>query len=155
VRCGPDSRTFESKVPHCHTTAKCSLMFRPRLHIELSTFTIFSSRTPEPTTSRFPQTKSAQIMPAWFPDRLQVHRLSQDQKTGATLIAEVATGAIQPRAPSKFFSEAASIGPKGKQWPCHHQVRTPRGFREGTECRSSGFNMATGKTEFFSLLLQP
>src|SRR6266851_3414402 len=90
--------------------------------------------------------KSAQIMPAWSPDCKFI--AFQDQ-TGATLVVEVATGAIKPLAPLTFFPGRPAFSANGKTVAIATIKPYTKRFREGTSSILT-VDVATGKTEFFS-----
>ncbi|WP_260705919.1 amidohydrolase family protein [Edaphobacter flagellatus] len=95
---------------------------------------------------RIAPSESAQIMPAWSPDGKQI--AFQDQ-TGATLLADVATGKISQLAPSTFFPGRAAFAPKGNTVAIATINPYTKRFREGT----SDFLMvdvATKATKFYS-----
>jgi Tol biopolymer transport system component len=90
--------------------------------------------------------ESAQIMPAWSPDGRMI--AFQDQ-TGATLLADVATGKISPLAPSTFFPGRASFAPNGKTVAIATIHPYTKRFREGTSDILT-VDLATKATKFYS-----
>jgi len=98
------------------------------------------------TDKQVSPSKSAQIMPAWSPDSKLI--AFQDQ-TGATLIVDVATGAIKPLAPLTFFPGRPAFSANGKTVAIATIKPYTKRFREGTSSILT-VNVATGKTEFFS-----
>jgi Tol biopolymer transport system component len=90
--------------------------------------------------------KSAQIMPSWSPDSKLI--AFQDQ-TGATLLADVATGSIKPLAPLTFFPGRPAFSADGKTVAIATIKPYTKRFREGTSSILT-VDVATGKTEFFS-----
>ncbi len=90
--------------------------------------------------------KTAQIMPAWSPDATLI--AFQDQ-TGATLLADVATGAIKPLAPLTFFPGRPAFTANGKTVAIATIKPYTKRFREGTSSILT-VDVATGKTEFFA-----
>ena len=98
------------------------------------------------TDKQVSPSKSAQIMPAWSPDCKFI--AFQDQ-TGATLIVDVATGAIKPVAPATFFPGRPAFSANGKTVAIATIKPYTKRFREGTSSILT-VDVATGKTEFFS-----
>src|SRR5215469_3311375 len=78
---------------------------------------------------RIAPSQNAQIMPTWSPDCKLI--AFQDQ-TGATLLAEVATGKISPLAPATFFPGRPSFAPNGKTVAIATINPYSKRFREGT-----------------------
>jgi Tol biopolymer transport system component len=95
---------------------------------------------------RVSPSETAQIMPAWSPDAKMI--AFQDQ-TGATLMMEVATGAVKPLAPSTFFPGRPSFSANGKTVAIATIKPYTKRFREGTSSILT-VDVATGKTEFFA-----
>lgn len=89
---------------------------------------------------------NAQIMPAWSPDGRLI--AFQDQ-TGATLMMEVASGAVKPLAPATFFPGRPSFSANGKTVAIATIKPYTKRFREGTSSILT-VDVATGKTEFFA-----
>jgi Tol biopolymer transport system component len=90
--------------------------------------------------------KTAQIMPAWSPDASLI--AFQDQ-SGATLLVEVATGAVKPLAPLTFFPGRPAFSANGKTVAIATIKPYTKRFREGTSSILT-VDVATGKTEFFA-----
>jgi Tol biopolymer transport system component len=89
---------------------------------------------------------TAQIMPAWSHDgKLMAF---QDQ-TGATLLADLATGTTKPLAPSTFFPGRASFSPNGKTVSIATIKPYTKRFREGTSAILI-VDLESLHTEFFS-----
>ena len=95
---------------------------------------------------RIAPSQSAQIMPAWSADGKQI--AFQDQ-TGATLLADVATGAIKPLAPATFFPGRASFSPNGHTVAIATIKPYTKRFREGTSSILT-VDLLSGKQEFFA-----
>jgi Tol biopolymer transport system component len=95
---------------------------------------------------RVAPSESAQIMPAWPSNGKTV--AFQDQ-TGATLLADVATGKISPLAPSTFFPGRASFAPNGKTVAIATIHPYTKRFREGTSDILT-IDLATKATKFYS-----
>ena len=85
-------------------------------------------------------------MPAWSPDSKLI--AFQDQ-TGATLLVDVATGAIKSLAPLTFFPGRPAFSANGKTVAIATIKPYTKRFREGTSSILT-VDVATGKTEFFS-----
>ncbi len=85
-------------------------------------------------------------MPAWSPDSKLIAFQNQ---TGATLIVDVATGAIKPLAPLTFFPGRPAFSANGKTVAIATIKPYTKRFREGTSSILT-VDVATGKTEFFS-----
>ena len=90
--------------------------------------------------------KTAQIMPAWSPDASLI--AFQDQ-TGATLLADVATGTIKPLAPLTFFPGRPAFSANGKTVAIATIKPYTKRFREGTSSILT-VDIASGKTKFFA-----
>lgn len=90
--------------------------------------------------------KAAQIMPAWLPDGKQM--AFQDQ-TGATLLADIATGTTKPLAPSTFFPGRPSFAPNGRTVAIATIKPYTKRFREGTSSILT-VDIASGKQQFFA-----
>src|SRR5216683_306828 len=88
----------------------------------------------------------AQIMPAWSPD---AKLIAFQNQAGATLLIDVATGAVKPLAPATFFPGRPSFSANGKTVAIATIKPYTKRFREGTSSILT-VDVATGKTEFFS-----
>lgn len=95
---------------------------------------------------RIAPSQSAQIMPAWSPNGKWI--AFQDQ-TGATLLADVATGEITPLAPSSFFPGRAAFAPNGQTVAIATIHPYTKRFREGTSDILI-INVATKARKFYS-----
>lgn len=93
-----------------------------------------------------PNPEEAQIMPAWSPDGKLI--ACQDH-TGATVLLDVATGKVEPLAPSTFFPGRAAFSPSGKTVAIATINPYTKRFREGTSSILT-VDMATKKTKFFA-----
>jgi Tol biopolymer transport system component len=93
-----------------------------------------------------PTKTSAQIFPAWSPDASMV--AYQDQ-TGATWIANVASGKTEVLAPSTFFPGRPAFSPNGKAVAIATVKPYSHRFREGTSS-ILWVNIATKKTQWFA-----
>jgi Tol biopolymer transport system component len=89
--------------------------------------------------------QTAQIMPAWSPDGKWM--TFQDQ-TGATLLVDVASGAVKPLAASTFFPGRASFSPNGKTVAIATIRPYTKRFREGTSAILT-VDIATGKQHWY------
>src|ERR1700677_1026471 len=89
---------------------------------------------------------SAQIMPAWSPDAKLI--AFQDQ-TGATLLADVRTGALKQLAPSTFFPGRAAFAPNGKTVAIATIKPYTKRFREGTSSILT-VDLASDHQQFFA-----
>jgi len=87
----------------------------------------------------------AQIMPAWSPD---AKLIAFQNQAGATLLIDVATGAVKPLAPATFFPGRPSFSANGKTVAIATIKPYTKRFREGTSSILT-VDVATGKTEFF------
>ena len=87
----------------------------------------------------------AQIMPAWSPDGKLI--ACQDH-TGATVLLNVATGAMKPLAPATFFPGRPAFSASGETVSIATIKPYTKRFREGTSAILT-VNINTGKTEFF------
>ncbi|MGI4757245.1 MAG: amidohydrolase family protein, partial [Janthinobacterium lividum] len=90
--------------------------------------------------------KSAQIMPAWSADG---KTLAFQDQTGATLTADVATGAVKPLAPATFFPGRASFSPNGRTVAIATIKPYTKRFREGTSSILT-VDRSTLATKFFA-----
>lgn len=104
---------------------------------------------PDSTSDRrVAPSESAQIMPAWSPGGKLI--AFQDQ-TGATLLADVATGKISPLAPATFFPGRAAFAPNGKTVAIATIHPYTKRFREGTSDILL-VDLATKAAKFYSPL---
>jgi len=103
------------------------------------------SSTDTASDKRIAPSESAQIMPAWSPDGMII--AFQDQ-TGATLLADVATGKISPLAPFTFFPGRAAFAPGGKTVAIATINPYTKRFREGTSDILM-VDLATKATKFY------
>lgn len=92
-----------------------------------------------------PNPYEAQIMPAWSPDGKLI--ACQDH-TGATVLLYVATGKVEPLAPSTFFPGRAAFSPNGKSVSIATIHPYTKRFREGTSSILT-VDLATKKIRFF------
>ncbi len=95
---------------------------------------------------RIAPSTSAQIMPAWSRDGRSI--AFQDQ-TGATLLADVANGAVKPLSPATFFPGRASFSPNGHTVAIATIRPYTRRFREGTSSILT-VNLQTGRQQTFA-----
>ncbi len=89
---------------------------------------------------------TAQIMPAWSHDGASL--AFQDQ-TGATLMADVASGSVKPLAPATFFPGRASFSPNGRTAAIATIKPYTKRFREGTSSILT-VDLSSGKTKFYA-----
>lgn len=104
------------------------------------------SAADDSTDHRPAPSMSAQIMPAWSPDGKLI--AFQDQ-TMATMLADLATGAIKPLAPTTFFPGRAAFAPNGKTVAIATIKPYTKRYREGTSSILT-IDLASGKQQFFS-----
>ena len=95
---------------------------------------------------RIAPSQTAQIMPAWSFDSKLI--AFQDQ-AGATLIADVASGAIKPLAPATFFPGRAAFSANGKTVSIATIKPYTKRYREGTSSILA-VDVATGKQQWFA-----
>jgi len=94
---------------------------------------------------RVSPSQEAQIMPAWSPDGKLI--ACQDH-TGATVILNIATGAMKPLAPSTFFPGRPAFSASGQTVAIATIKPYTKRFREGTSAILT-VDVATGATKFF------
>jgi len=104
------------------------------------------NETNDAKDKRIAPSTSAQIMPAWSPDGRSI--AFQDQ-TGATLLADVATGAVRPLSPATFFPGRASFSPNGRTVAIATIRPYTRRFREGTSSILT-VDLPTGRQQTFA-----
>ena len=85
--------------------------------------------TTDANDRRIARQSTAQIMPAWSPDGKW---MAFQDESGATLLAEVATGTVRPLAPATFFPGRPSFSPNGKTVAIATIRPYTKRFREGT-----------------------